>query len=133
MKNRDKLNRNTGYSANKYPPNLDDRFYRAVSAAPFPALKLRYRNDAAAESIGLITLVRLSGYLILAGLCRLLAVLKRHWHFAIMVINLVITIPTLAMVGGSYLPNFMILPGGLWIWAPKVAVLPHFRGVATGV
>ncbi len=33
--------------------NLDDRFYRAVSAASFPAHKLRYRNDAAAESIGL--------------------------------------------------------------------------------
>ena len=33
--------------------NLDDRFYREVSAASFPAHKLRYRNDEAAESIGL--------------------------------------------------------------------------------
>lgn len=33
--------------------NLDDRFYRAVVAASFPVHKLRYRNDAAAESIGL--------------------------------------------------------------------------------
>ena len=37
----------------KIHQNLDDRFYRAVSAASFPAHKLRYRNDAAAESIGL--------------------------------------------------------------------------------
>ena len=33
--------------------NLDARFYREVSAAIFPAHRLRYRNDAAAESIGL--------------------------------------------------------------------------------
>ena len=33
--------------------NLDERFYRLVSAASFPAHKLRYRNDGAAESIGL--------------------------------------------------------------------------------
>ena len=37
----------------KIHQNLDGRFYRAVSAASFPAHKLRYRNDAAAESIGL--------------------------------------------------------------------------------
>jgi len=37
----------------KIHQNLDDRFYRAVSAASFPAHKLRYRNDAAAGSIGL--------------------------------------------------------------------------------
>jgi len=37
----------------KIHQNLDDRFYRAVSAASFPTHKLRYRNDAAAESIGL--------------------------------------------------------------------------------
>ena len=33
--------------------NLGDRFYRVVSAASFPAHKLRYRNDFAAGSIGL--------------------------------------------------------------------------------
>ena len=37
----------------KIHQNLDDRFYRAVSAASFPTHTLRYRNDAAAESIGL--------------------------------------------------------------------------------
>ena len=37
----------------KIHQNLDDRFYRLVSAASFPAQKIRYRNNAAAESIGL--------------------------------------------------------------------------------
>ena len=37
----------------KIHQNLDARFYREVSAAIFPAHQLRYRNDAAAESIGL--------------------------------------------------------------------------------
>ena len=37
----------------KIHQNLDDRFYRTVSAASFPAHKIRYRNNAAAKSIGL--------------------------------------------------------------------------------
>ena len=37
----------------KIHQNLDARFYREVSAAIFPVHQLRYRNDAAAESIGL--------------------------------------------------------------------------------
>jgi uncharacterized protein YdiU (UPF0061 family) len=37
----------------KIHQDLDDRFYRAVNAALFPAHKLRYRNNAAAQSIGL--------------------------------------------------------------------------------
>ena len=37
----------------KIHQNLDDRFYRAVHAASFPAYKLRYRNNTAARSIGL--------------------------------------------------------------------------------
>jgi len=37
----------------KIHQNLDDRFYRPVTAATFPLHQLRYRNDDAAASIGL--------------------------------------------------------------------------------
>ena len=37
----------------KIHQDLGDRFYRVVNAASFPTHKLRYRNDTAAESIGL--------------------------------------------------------------------------------
>ena len=89
--------------------NLDDRYYRAVTAASFPAHKLRYRNDAAAESMDCVTKMKLSGCLILAGSCHLLAVLRHRWHFAIMVINSANIIPTLAMAAGFYLLNFMMM------------------------
>ena len=42
-----------GTRPTKIHRDLDDRFYRFVNAASFPTHKLRYRNDAAAESIGL--------------------------------------------------------------------------------